>query len=115
MSTQGPGQPHIIYQQVIRPPSNAAATTSVVLGSIALFFGLSVPIPILGLFSAFIAGPLAIAGIVTGHIGVTAAARVGIGRTPALVGLVFAYSTAAVIVATTLFWIISAGISASQR
>ncbi|MFJ4038186.1 hypothetical protein ACIPVB_08860 [Microbacterium sp. NPDC090007] len=117
MSTPGvpPQQPQIVYQQILRPPSNGAAVAAVIVGSLALFFGLSVPIPLLGLFSAALATPLAIGAVALGHVGISKSRRSGVGRTPALLGLIFGYATIAIVALTTIVVIISTVVSAGQR
>lgn len=109
-----PPQPQIIYQTVVRPPSNGTSTASVVLGPVSLFFAAFVPIPILGFLLMFIAVPCAVAAAILGHLGLRTSRRLEIGRTPAIIGLVTAYVAIAIIIATTLFWVIAA-VSASIR
>jgi hypothetical protein len=114
MSYQYPPQQQVIYQQVVRPPSNGMATTSLVLGIVAVVTGVWVLIPIIGMFFGFIAFLPAVLAAVFGHVGMSKATTVGgIGRGAALTGLVLGYVTVGLIVLTTIFWFIALGLSSA--
>ncbi len=109
---QPPSQ-QIVYQQVVKPPSNGMAVTSMILGICAAFFGLTVPIPIWGLFMLLLAGPIAVAAVILGHLGLNASLRRGAGKGNAIAGLVTGYVTIAICVVTTGFWIFASILSAA--
>lgn len=97
--------PTIVYQQIVKPPSNGQAVTSLVLGIVGIVFGIWTWIPILGLFLAFIAGPASLVAIILGHLGVSQAKRVnGLGNGQALAGLTLGYITTAILVLITFAW-----------
>ncbi|MEX1079523.1 MAG: hypothetical protein WED09_10490 [Homoserinimonas sp.] len=99
------GASQTIYQQVVRPPSNGMATAALVLGIIAIAFGVWSVIPILGLFAAFTAFVPAVLAVVFGAIGRTRSTTLaGIGRGQALTGLVLGAVTLTIIVLTTIGW-----------
>lgn len=96
--------PRIVYQQPVPPPNNAMAVTSLVLGIIGGLIGIWAPFPIFGIVAGFVAFLPALFAIIFGHTGLRTSKRTGVGRGPALTGLVFGYATIAIIVAATLFW-----------
>lgn len=106
MSYQPP-LPQIVHQQVTRPPSNGQAVTSLVLGIIAIVTGVWSPIPLIGMFPAFIAFPLAVLAIVFGHTGLSASNKIGVGRGQAITGMILGYITLGIILLTFLIWVIS--------
>jgi len=73
----------------------------------SLFFGLSVPIPVWGLFMLFLAAPLGIVALIYGHSGLTISGTSGSGRRKALTALGLAYASLAICFFTTLFWVIT--------
>lgn len=96
--------PRIVYQQPVPPPNNAMAVTSLVLGIIGGLIGIWAPFPIFGIVAGFVAFLPALFAIIFGHTGLRTSKRTGVGRGPALTGLVFGYATITIIVAATLFW-----------
>ncbi|MFE6965675.1 hypothetical protein ACFVAJ_11190 [Agromyces sp. NPDC057679] len=118
MSYQQPSyQPQqVIYQQIIKPPTNGVATTSMVFGIVGIVIGVWAWIPILGLGSAIIGFPLGLTAVITGHIGVGHANRMGgVGKSAAMTGLGLGYATVGIITLVTLFWIIMAAASAANN
>ncbi|GGE95184.1 DUF4190 domain-containing protein [Mycetocola zhadangensis] len=114
MSYQYPyGQQQVIYQSVIKQPSNGMAVTALVLGIVAMVFGIWIPIPVLGLFMMFVAFLPAILAVVFGHVGLRNAARSGVGRGGSIAGLVLGYVVIALAVGTTALWIIAGAASSS--
>lgn len=105
-------QQQVIYQSVVRQPSNGMAVTALVLGIVAIVFGIWIPIPIVGLFVMFVAFLPAVLAIVFGHVGLNNFRRNGVGRGGALTGLILGYLVIALSVGTTLSWII-AGVASS--
>ena len=105
-------QQQVIYQSVVRQPSNGMAVTALVLGIVAIVFGIWIPIPIIGLFVMFVAFLPAVLAIVFGHVGLNNFRRNGVGRGGALTGLILGYLVIALSVGTTLLWII-AGVASS--
>lgn len=91
-------------------PPNRPAARSLGLAIASLFFGLSVPIPVWGLFMLFLAVPLGIAALIFGHSGLTMSRTSASGRGKALTALVLAYSSLAICFFTTLFWVITMAI-----
>jgi hypothetical protein len=107
----------IVYQQVVKAPSNGSSVTSLVLGIVAIVTGIWIPVPVLGLVMMFLAFVPALLAVAFGHVGLGYAGRVGgIGRGAALTGLILGYLTLALSVITTFLWIIvAATASASDR
>jgi hypothetical protein len=103
----------VVYQHVIKQPTNGLAVTSLVLGIVAIASGIWSPIPIVGLFAAFFGGLPALLAVIFGHFGYAASHRIGVGRGNAIAGLVLGYVTLGIIVLTTLFWIVAIAGSAS--
>jgi hypothetical protein len=108
-----PPQQQVIYQHVVRAPSNGAAVTALVLGIVAIVLGVWIPVPILGLFMMFLAFVPAVLAVVFGHLGLRNARVNGVGRGGALTGLALGYVTVGLSVVTTAFWIIAAAGAAS--
>lgn len=107
-------QQQIIYQQVVRAPSNGMATTSLVVGIVAIVTGVWVLIPFIGMFFGFIAFLPAVLAVVFGHVGLSKAPSVGgIGRGGAMTGLILGYLTVGLIVLTTAIWFIAIGASSA--
>lgn len=90
------------------------AATALVLGIVAIVFGIWIPIPIFGLFMMFIAFLPAVLAIVFGHIGLTNSARSGVGRGGAITGLVLGYVVIALSVAVTALWFVGMAASSSS-
>ncbi|GHD43769.1 DUF4190 domain-containing protein [Mycetocola manganoxydans] len=108
------GQQQVIYQSVVKQPSNGMAVTALVLGIVAIVFGIWIPIPIFGLFMMFVAFLPAVLAIVFGHVGLNNSARAGIGRGGAITGLVLGYLVVALSIVTTSLWVISFPVSTSS-
>lgn len=105
-------QPYVVQLQ--RAPSNGKAIAAMVLGIVAIAVGIWSLVPLLGLIAAFLAVAPAIIAVVLGHLGMnTAQAMGGLGRSQAVTGLVLGYLTLAIIVGTTIFWIVAIGASSS--
>lgn len=88
-------------------PANKPAAISLGLAIASLFFGLSVPIPVWGLFMLFLAAPLGIAALIYGHSALNMSRTFGSGRRKAVTALVLAYASLAICLVTTLFWVIT--------
>lgn len=93
------------------PLTNKPAARALGLAIASLFFGLSVPIPVWGLFMLFIAAPLGIAAAISGHSALTVSRASASGRRKAQTTLVLAYCSLAICFFTTLFWIIQMTVS----
>ena len=107
-------QHQIIYQQVVKAPSNGMAVAALVLGIVAIVAAIWIPIPILGLIMMFLAFVPAVLAVIFGHIGFRNSARVGgIGRGSAMTGFILGYATLAISVLTTAFWIAATVASAA--
>ena len=91
-------QHQVIYQQVVRAPSNGPAIAGMVLGIVAIVIGIGSPIPIIGLISAFFAFAPALLAAIFGHVGLSKARTMGgVGRGQATAGLTLGYLTLAII------------------
>jgi uncharacterized membrane protein len=106
-------QHQVIYQQVVRAPSNGMAVAALVLGLVSIVLGVWIPVPILGLFMMFVAFVPALLAIVFGHISLRRSMVVGVGRGASLSGLILGYVTVALSVMTTAFWVVTAAASSS--
>lgn len=73
----------------------------------SLFFALSVPIPVWGLFMLFLAAPLGIAAAINGHSALRATRASGSRHGKVTTALVLAYGSLAICALTTLFWVIT--------
>lgn len=110
--------PHatVVYQHVVKPPSNGMAVTSLIVGIIAIVVGIWSPIPFIGLLFAFTGGLLALLAVIFGHVGLATSKRVGVGRGNSIAGLVTGYVTIAIIALTTMAWIVTlAGAAATSN
>ena len=107
-------QQQIIYQQVIRAPSNGSAITALVLGLVAIVLGIWIPIPVFGLFMMFLAFVPAVLAVVFGHIGLHNARAHGVGRGGSLAGATLGYVTLGLSVGTTIVWIAAAAIGSAS-
>lgn len=105
----------MVYQQIVRPPSNGIATAGMVLGIVAIVLGVWMIIPIVGLAFAFVSFVPAVLGVVFGVVGLRHSHRVHVGRGAALTGLITGGLTLAIVVLTTLFWIIAFAASAASN
>jgi uncharacterized membrane protein len=115
-SVQTYPQHQVIYQNIVREPSNGAAVASLVLGIVAIAAGVWIVIPILGLFMMFLAFLPAVLAVVFGHVGLVHAARAGRkGHGQAVTGLILGYATLGISVLTTFVWIVAAGSAAAGR
>ena len=110
-----PTSSQVIYQQVVRAPSNGIATASLVLGIVAIVLGVWMIVPIVGLFFAFVSFVPAVLGVVFGISGLRQAARVQVGRSAAMTGLITGGVTLAIGVLTTLFWIVALAAGAASN
>lgn len=108
------GQQQVIYQSVVKQPSNGMAVTALVLGIVAIVFGIWIPVPIFGLFMLFVAFLPAVLAVVFGHIGLGTSARNGVGKGGALTGLILGYLVIAISIVTTALWFIAAAASSSS-
>jgi hypothetical protein len=108
------GTSQVIYQQVVRAPSNGIATASLVLGIVAIVLGVWMIIPLVGLFFAFVSFVPAVLGVVFGILGLRQAARIGVGRGTAMTGLVTGGITLAIGALTTMVWIFAFAASAAS-
>lgn len=90
------------------------AVTALVLGIVAIVFGVWIPIPIFGLFMMFVAFLPAVLAIVFGHAGLNNYRRNGVGRGGALTGLILGYLVIALSVGTTALWFIAMAGSSSS-
>lgn len=103
---------HPTMQSTTRPGKgvampNTQAGRALGLAIASLFFALTVPIPVWGLFMLFLAAPLGIAGLVYGHSALTFSRATESGRRKALTALGLAYTSLAICFFTTLFWVIT--------
>ncbi|RLQ84196.1 DUF4190 domain-containing protein [Mycetocola zhadangensis] len=94
------------YSPTVRPPSNGAAITAVIAGTVAIGIGIFMPIPIVGILLLPFALIPAVVAIICGHIGLRTAARVRVGRGVALTGLILGYITIALAIVTIALAII---------
>ncbi|MET0888302.1 MAG: hypothetical protein ABWX92_17835 [Mycetocola sp.] len=107
-------QQQVIYQSVVRQPSNGMAVTALVLGIVAIVSGIWIPIPIFGLFMMFIAFLPAVLAVVLGHVGLNNSARASVGRGGALTGLILGYLVIAISIGTTALWMVAAAASSGS-
>jgi hypothetical protein len=108
-----PGAHQVVYQQIVRPPSNGIAIAGMVLGIVAIVLGVWMIIPIAGLFFAFVSFVPAVLAAVFGIIGLRQSNRVHVGRGAAMTGLITGGATLAIGVLTTMFWILAIAASAA--
>lgn len=83
------------------------AVTALVLGIVAIVFGIWIPIPVIGLGMMFVAFLPALLAIVFGHVGLRTATRDGVGRGGSITGLVLGYLVIVLSIGTTVMWIIA--------
>lgn len=114
MTNPQPAQ-QVVYQQVVKAPSNGSAVTSLILGIVAIVIGIWSFVPILGIGAAFTSFIPALLAIIFGHVGLKNAARNGVGRGQAMTGLILGYVTLGIIVATTVFWIVAIAASGAAE
>ncbi|MGF3056780.1 DUF4190 domain-containing protein [Microbacterium sp. YY-01] len=104
--SQPPQTPQAFHQhQIIKPPSNGMAVTSLVLGIVAIVVGIWSFVPILGLIAAFFGFLPAVLAVIFGHVGVKNSKTSGVGKGAAVTGLVLGYVTLGVILLTVVLWI----------
>lgn len=109
-------QNQVIYQQIVKTPTNGLAVASLVLGIVAMVIGAGIPIPFLGLIFMFFAFVPAVLAIIFGHVAFRSSTKLGgTGRGSALTGLVLGYLTIAISAATTFAWIVLAASSVAAR
>lgn len=95
----------MVYQPVRTGPTNAVATTSMILGIASIVIGFWAWIPFLGIGSAVIGGPLGIAAVIVGHIGLKKASELNdTGKNAALTGLITGYITVGIVGLVTAGW-----------
>lgn len=111
MSGYAPQQ-QVIYQQIVKAPTNGLAVTALVLGIVAIVFGVWIPVPFLGAIMMFIAFIPAVLAVVFGHLGLRNSRRNGVGRGGSLTGLALGYATIGLSVFTTVAWIAAAAAGA---
>lgn len=92
------------------PRTDKRGSRSLGLAVASLFFGLTVPIPVWGLFMLILAAPLGIAALIGGHSALRASRTSGPGRGRLTTALVLAYISLGVCAATILFWVITMAI-----
>ena len=114
MTYQQPQQ-QVIYQPVMKQPTNGMAVASLVLGILAIVIGVWTPVPFVGIGAAFFAFLPAVLAVIFGHVGQGTFKRNGVGKGQAVTGLVLGYITIGLIVAVTMFWFVAgvAGAAAS--
>lgn len=105
----------MMYHQIVRPPSNGMAIAALVLGIIAIVFGVWMIIPIIGLAFAFVSFVPAVLGLIFGVVGLRRAKEISVGRGAALTGVITGGLTLAIGVLTTMFWIIAIAASAASH
>jgi hypothetical protein len=103
-----------VYSAIVRPASNGIATGALIVGIVAACFGLSVPIPLLGLLSAIIAAPLGILAVALGFPGLSRAKSLGMGRGSALAGIILGFFALGITVVVTLGWIVAIAAGAAE-
>lgn len=109
-------QPHqVVYQQVVKAPSNGMAVASLILGIIAIAVGIWSPIPFVGIVTAFLAFLPAVLAVIFGHVGLSAVQKVGVGKGQALTGLILGYVTLALIILVTFFWFSAMAVSGASN
>lgn len=106
--------PQQVTYQVVKPPTNGMATTSLTLGIIAIVIGIWSFIPLLGLGAAFTSFLPAVLAVIFGHIGLKKVREGNVGSGQATTGLILGYITVGIIVLTTLFWIIAMAANAGS-
>jgi hypothetical protein len=109
------GGSQVIYQQVVRAPSNGIAIAALVLGIVAIVLGVWMIVPFVGLFFAFVSFVPAVLGVVFGVLGLRQAGRIQVGRGAAMTGLVTGGLTLAIGVLTTMFWIFAIAAGAASH
>ncbi|WP_199286526.1 hypothetical protein [Homoserinimonas hongtaonis] len=107
-------QQQVIYQQVVRPPSNGMAVTALILGLVAIVTGVWSPIPFVGLVAAFFAFVSALLAVIFGIVGLRKANTVGVGRGNSVAGIVTGALTLGIIGLTTVAWIVAAAASSAS-
>jgi hypothetical protein len=110
----GPQQ-QVVYQQIVRPPSNGIAIAGMVLGIVAVALGIWMVIPFLGLVFAFVSFVPAVLAVVFGVVGLRQSNRVQVGRGAAITGLITGGLTLAIGALTTMFWILAIAASAASH
>lgn len=108
------GTPIMYAPVMVRPPGNGLATAALVTGIVGAFFGLSVPIPFLGIASAIVAAPVGIVAVALGFPGLSKAKRMGAGRGAALTGIILGFFAIGITVIVTLGWIVLGVIGAAE-
>lgn len=111
MTTPTPPTPPA-YAPLPATPSNGLAIAALALGIAASVIGIWALIPIVGLVAAFLAFLPAVLAVIFGHIGVAKSKSMGgTGKGIAVAGFILGYATVALIVLTTVWWIVAIAIS----
>ena len=108
------GTPVMYAPIMVRPPGNGIATAALVVGIVGAFFGLSVPIPFLGIASAIVAAPLGIIAVALGFPGLSKAKRMGAGRGAAITGIILGFFALGITVLVILGWFVLGIIGAAE-
>lgn len=103
-----------VYSPIVRPAGNGIATGALIVGIVGAVFGLSVPIPLLGILSAIIAAPLGIIAVALGFPGLSRAKNLGVGRGAAISGIMLGFFALGITVVVTLGWIVLGIIGAAE-
>jgi hypothetical protein len=103
-----------VYSPILPSAGNGLATGAMIVGIVGAFFGLSVPIPLVGILSAIIAAPLGILAVGLGFPALSRARSLGVGRAAALAGIILGFAAVGITVVVTLVWIILGIVGAAQ-
>ena len=111
MTTPTPPTPPA-YAPLPAKPSNGMAIAALALGIAAIVIGIWALIPLVGLVAAFLAFLPAVLAAIFGHIGVAKSKSMdGTGKGMAVTGFILGYVTIALIVLTTVWWIVAIAIT----
>jgi hypothetical protein len=87
---------------------NGLATAALIVGIISAFFGLFVPIPLLGFLAASLAAPLGIFAVGLGYPALSRAKTLRVGRGAAMAGIILGFAALGIAIVVTAGWIIFA-------
>lgn len=107
-----PQQQIYVAAAMTTTPSNGAAITAMILGIVAVAIGIWMLIPFIGIVFAMLAFVPVVLAVVFGHVGLNRSKQTGAGRGIALTGMILGYSTLALMVVVTVFWV-SIGLTSS--
>ncbi|THG30777.1 DUF4190 domain-containing protein [Naasia lichenicola] len=99
--------PSVVFDPYARRPSNGLAVAALVLGIVAIVFGIWIVVPLIGIAFAFSTFVPALLAVIFGFFGVRRAKEVRVGRGMALTGITLGGVTLALSVITTAVWVIS--------